>query len=488
MINHQAVYPPPTMASSDFKVPPQPPPNFNDTPAGLLADTQTLINNTRQLHDQIVASINPSEAAFSSVLLPLIEDHNLAASRRRIFKFYGSTSTSSELRDASHASEILFTEFETETLQREDLFQLVDAIFHRDENLDPESQVYLERQHRAFARNGLKIGAGPQRERFAEIKKELLEKSIAYRKSLNRRAGIWLTATELDGLPDNKMASLTVGEGENAGRLWLPLQKSDADNVWQYVKNGDVRRKIYVSRDNRCLDNVPRLKEIIVLRDESARLLGYRNHAEFSIEEKIAESTSFVNQFIRDLRENLTPRAKDKLGQLLELKRATVKDNSNANDLDPSEFNTLYAWDFGFYNNLTKDKWHSFDENRFSEYFSLERSLTGIMGIFSRIFGLQFFQITRDNYQKFGSEHVMTWHEDVYVYSVWNDDSEGGEFVGYLYLDLFPRDDKFNHAGHYGLQFVRAFCNTMLLLHHLTQTRDIVSSQESVCALLQPWS
>jgi metallopeptidase MepB len=64
------------------------------------------------------------------------------------------------------------------------------------------------------------------------------------------------------------------------------------------------------------------------------------------------------------------------------------------------------------------------------------------MSTFSRLFGLQFCKITADRFSKFEPEYVMTWHPDVIVFSVWEDAINGGDFLGYLYLDLFPRYHK----------------------------------------------
>jgi metallopeptidase MepB len=93
----------------------------------------------------------------------------------------------------------------------------------------------------------------------------------------------------------------------------------------RFVRSGAVRQRIYVGHDNRGLDNVPRLKKRILLRDEAARLLGYPNHAECQLEEKMAESTDFVNAFLKDIKEKLTPIAKLELDALLNLKRAHIE-------------------------------------------------------------------------------------------------------------------------------------------------------------------
>jgi metallopeptidase MepB len=212
----------------------------------------------------------------------------------------------------------------------------------------------------------------------------------------------------------------------------------------RFVRSGAVRQRIYVGHDNRGLDNVPRLKKRILLRDEAARLLGYPNHAECQLEEKMAESTDFVNVFLKDIKEKLTPIAKLELDALLNLKRAHIEStkSTDTSGVVPEEAGTFRFWDFSYYSNLTKVRTHSFDVKKFSEYFSLERSLKGMMSIFSRLFGLQFCKITADRFSKFGPEHVMTRHPDVTVFSVWEDAINGGDFLGYLYLDLFPRGHK----------------------------------------------
>jgi metallopeptidase MepB len=87
-----------------------------------------------------------------------------------------------------------------------------------------------------------------------------------------------------------------------------------------------------------------------------------------------------------------------------------------------------------------------------------------MMSTFSRLFGLQFCKITPEEFSEFGPDHVMTWHPDVKVFSVWEDAINGGEFLGYLYLDLFPRDNKYNHAGHYNLRPVSSSHTLVILI------------------------
>jgi metallopeptidase MepB len=364
------------------------------------------------------------------------------------------------LRDASNASEKLFSEYEAQVLMEDEFFQSVDKVFRKQENIDSESRLYLEFKRQDFIKNGLAIKTESKRNRFVEVKRDIQDKEIEYRKSLNTDSGIWLSREELDGLPRHVLDGL--GADEHSGNLWFPFKKPHLSLGLKFATRESTRRRIYVGNDNRCLDNVVRLKEILLLRDEAARLLGYQNHAELKIEGKMVESTDFINDFIGDLREKLTPLAKLELEALLSLKRDYVQDNEPAdqhkvelnNSITATGDTKFHVWDFGFYDNLAIIKNHSFDEKTFSEYFSLQTTLAVMLSTYARLFSVQFHKIEKSQYREFASDHVMTWHEDVLIYTVGNDD-EGSDFLGYLYLDLFPRDKKYNHAGHIAFQSVR---------------------------------
>jgi len=134
-------------------------------------------------------------------------------------------STSKELRDASSEAEQLLDDFGIESSMREDVFNLVDAVLRAKEQLDPESQRLLEKDHKSFIRNGLSLPAGTKRDRFKEIKQKLSQISIAFQKNLNEESGeLWFTHKELDGVPEDVLDTLTKGEGEHEGKLRLTFK------------------------------------------------------------------------------------------------------------------------------------------------------------------------------------------------------------------------------------------------------------------------
>jgi metallopeptidase MepB len=164
-------------------------------------------------------------AKFADVILPIARNDNELARSTHIIGFYNAVSTSKELRDASTEAEQLLDDFGIESSMREDVFNLVDAVLKAKEQLDPESQRLLEKDHKSFIRNGLSLPAGPKRDRFKEIKQKLSQISIAFQKNLNEENGeLWFTREELDGVPEDVLDTLNKGEGEHEGNLRLTFK------------------------------------------------------------------------------------------------------------------------------------------------------------------------------------------------------------------------------------------------------------------------
>lgn len=438
-----------SMAPAHLRSPPQAPPVFTATAQSIVADAERLIKTARNAQDKVVSDVKPENASFSSVLLPLAQNDNQLALEAHIIGFYQAVSTDQKLRDASSKAEEIMDEFFIESVMREDVFTLVDAALKKNETLDPESRRLLEKEHKDYVRNGLGLPAGPQRARFKEIKKRLSQLSIEFQKNLNEEnGGIWFTSEELAGVPDDVLSGLKKGEGENAGKLWLTFKYPDLFPTMKYATNPETRRRLMVGNENKCNQNVPLFREAIILRDEAARLLGYPTHAAFRIEDKMAKTPETVDKFLGDLRTRLTDGGKREVEKLLALKKET----------DPKADGRYYLWDHRFYDRLMLERDYSLDQQLIAEYFPLQTTIQGMLKIFEELFGLEFVEIVGEDRAAVaptGKANDIVWHDDVQVFSVWNDEGEGSGFVGYLYLDLFPREGKYGHAANFNLQPVR---------------------------------
>ena len=434
------------MAPSKFKKPPQAPPSFTATPSSVLGDTKSFIDTSRKLYDNIVAKVSEKDATFENVLLPMARDENKAALEAHILGFYQSVSAEQGLRDASTEAEKLMDEFSIESNMREDLFKLVDAVRKKGEKLDPESQRYLEKNLLNFKDFGLNIPAGPKRDRFRDIKKRLSELSIAFSKNLNEEAGgIWFTKEELDGVPEDVLATLKT-EGD---KYWLTFKYPDMFPTLKYAKNAEVRKKVFIANENKCNENVPIFREAVLLRDEAARLLGYPNHAAFRLEDKMAKTPKTVDDFLGSLRSKLKQGGQTEIEALKKLKKEDVESRGEKFD------DHYFLWDHRYYDRLMEEKDYELDQQLISEYFPLQSTIKGMLQIFEELMGLVFVEVTgedKDALAESGKGRDIIWHDEVQLFSVWDDEGEGSGFVGYLYLDLFPRQGKYGHAANFNLQ------------------------------------
>ena len=405
-----------------------------------MEDTKKLIENSRRLEDGLAKGVTPEDATFKSVILELVHDENNAALESHILGFYQAVSSHQELRDASTKADGLLDEFSIESATREDIFKLVDAAHQRKEELDEESQRLLDKMRKTYIKYGLGLPAGEKRDRFKEIKLRLSQLSIQFQKNLNEeKGGIWFTEKELDGLSEDTLSGFTKGEGENEGKYRVTFKYPDLFPTLKFATNPETRKALFIGNENRCNQNAPLFKETIVLRDEAARLLGYKNHAEFRIEDKMAESPSYVDNFLSDLRTRLTPGGKKEAEVLKQIKKEHLE--SKGKEFDGH----YYAWDHRFYSRIQLERDFQLDQDKVGEYFPIQTTLEGMMNIFETLLGLKFVAVVGEDRAAIsptGKGEDITWHPDVQLFSVWNDETEGGGFVGYLFTDLHPRDGK----------------------------------------------
>jgi len=440
------------MAPQAYKTPPQALPLFTGTPDSIIADTKKMIEKSRNLENKLVAEIKAQDATFANVMSPMALDENDSGLISHIIGFYQSVSSNQNLRDASTEAEKLMDDSSIESSMREDVYKLVEAAFKKGEQLDPESRRLLEKTHKDYIRNGLGLPAGPKRDRYKEIKKRLSQLCIIFSKNLNEEVGgLWFDPKELEGVPQDVMSLFAKGEGENAGKVKMTFKYPDVFPTLKFAKNPATRKKVYLANENKLPQNIPIFREVILLRDEAARLLGYSNHAAFIIEDKMAKTPKTVDDFLGDLRERLKKGGESERKALTELKMQDLKSRGMENSFD----GRYYVWDNRFYDRLMLEKDYSVDQELLSEWFPLETSIRRMLTIFETLFGLTFVEITgndRSSISPSGKGDDIVWHPDVQVFSVWDSEDQGSGFVGYLYLDLHPREGKYGHAANFNIQ------------------------------------
>lgn len=442
------------MAAARYHTPPQAPPLFTHTAESILSETERLNSNYKKILDDIVAQIKPEDATFATVLAPVLREEDETAQNRRILNFYQHVSTDAALREASTKSDELNTEFNIDIQMREDVFNVVNSAFDRrvSDNLDPESLRVLERERKKYIRNGLMIPVGPKRDRFKEISKRLGLLCIKAQTNLNEeKNAIWFTPEEIKGVPEDdiNVNELEKGTGENEGKVKLSFKYNHYFPMIKYAQNPETRHKYLVKDANKVNNNVPIFQEIIELRHEAAELLGYPNHATLRVEEKMAKTPARINEFLGDLRTRLAAGGKKDVADLLELKKKDYEELGMEFD------GNFYMWDTPYYSRMQKEKQYNIDEIKISQYFPIDTTFKGMLKIFEDILGLAFVELKEEDRKRIsptGKAEDIVWHKDVHLYSVWNDEKGGSRFVGYLYIDLHPRDNKYGHNANFGIE------------------------------------
>ncbi|KAI8263998.1 Saccharolysin [Colletotrichum sp. SAR11_239] len=374
------------MASAQRHAPPQLPPLFTATPISILESINELIEASKQAHKDLVNTISPSSATFANTLLPLAHAENTLFSEATLLIFLRDVSPDKEVRDTAAQARTILRDYQLGASMNEDVFKLVDAVFVNtaQQSLDPESRNFLNKKHKEFVKNGLRIPDGKQRERFKEIRSRIEALTSNYSKNLAEdKTAIYVAPDELEGFPEDTLSELEKGQAgtENEGKFKIEIP-TDLSSVLRMVKNPTTRKKARLAYDNRCSENVAIFKEVVQLRHEAALLLGYPNHATLSVEDKMAETPDRVNSFLSSLRSKLTEAASKDVETLLRLKKADVK--ARGEDFDGHYF----TWDNPYYDNMLLQQDFAVDQAKISEYFPLQSTVNGMLGVFEQLFAL----------------------------------------------------------------------------------------------------
>ncbi|KAF2724833.1 zincin [Polychaeton citri CBS 116435] len=426
------------------------PPLFDATASSIVDEARAIVAATVSVCNHVSAKIKPDQADFDNTVRPLAENENARSKRENYLRFYASTSPSRDLRDASNVVASMLNDAETDFFSQRDLFILVDKVMDKIKEgslrpPDDESMHYLSKFHQRFLANGCGIADDARRSEFVTKKKRATDLARECRKNMaDEKTGLWLTREELHGVPERIVSQLIEGDGEHAGHLWLPTKAPFSVPAIDSATRESTRKKIHYAVVNRMPHNVPLFREMTLLRDETARLLGWPNHFAFKTSQKMVKTPDVVCSLLSEVRAALAPVAEELAKDLLELKREEAEARG-----EPSCDLKLFFWDRGYFLKQSNEKVRSTDAS-VSEYFELDTTLQKLLDLYEHLFGVRLVLV--NTVADALSDKKLTWHEDVRMFSAWLVDDEEPRFLAYAYLDLFPREGKYTHNGHYALQ------------------------------------
>jgi len=349
-----------------------------------------------------------------------------------IFFNLNSAETNDEIQKIAQEVSPLLSEFSNDITLNEDLFKRVKAVYKTKSSLDltTEQNTLLDKKYKGFSRNGANLSED-KKEKLRAIDKELSQLKLKFGEHILAATNAFemhLTdASDLSGLPEGaKEAAKQLAESKGKDGWLITLDYPSYIPFMTYADNRALREKLSKvfgckGFNNDDLDNQNIVLKITQLRFERAQLLGYKTHAHFVLEERMAETPEKVNTFLNELLEKAKPAAKKEFKKL----------EAFAKDLD--NIDQLQKWDSGYYSEKLKQKLFSLDDEQLKPYFKLENVINGAFTVANKLFGLQFKEINS----------IDKYHDDVLTYKVI--DSEG-ELVSIFYADFFPRAGKRNGA------------------------------------------
>ena len=326
----------------------------------------------------------------------------------------------------------LLSEFQNDILLNSNLYARVKAVYDKRDELDlnPEQSRLLEKNYLSFSRNGAGLN-DEDKKVLREIDTKLSKLSLDFGQNVLADTNAYqLHLTEekdLEGLSENaKEAAAELAQEKELEGWLITLDFPSYVPFMTYAKNRELRKEIALAygargfQDNE-FNNEKIVLEIVNLRHKRAKLLGYRTHADFVLEQRMAKSPEGVTEFLEDLKVKAKPSAVKQRDELAAF----------AKKLDG--ITTLQKWDSGYYSEKLKQKLFAIDDELLRPYFQLDKVLDGVFTISNKLFGLSFQKRT----------DVDTYHPDVTVWQVTN---ANGKEMGLLYTDFHPRPGKRNGA------------------------------------------
>ncbi|WP_335965983.1 M3 family metallopeptidase [Galbibacter sp. PAP.153] len=349
-----------------------------------------------------------------------------------IFYNLNSAETNKEIQKLAQEISPLLSEFGNDIRLNETLFKRVKSVWEQKEklNLNKEQQMLLEKTYKSFSRNGANL-ANDKKDILRDIDKQLSTLSLKFGENvLAETNNFELHITEenqLKGLPESALEAAAGEAKERNKDGWVfTLNYPSYIPLMTYAENRELRKKMSLAFGSKSFqgnkyDNREIIRQIANLRQQRAELLGYKTHAHFILEERMAKTPEKVTLFLEELLTKAKPAAKREYTQL----------ENFAKEL--GSIDKLEKWDGAFYTEKLKQKLFNLDDEKLKPYFKLENVINGVFTVAERLYGLTFEE----------TAEIDKYHKDVKTYKVLD---ENKELVSILYADFHPRGGKRNGA------------------------------------------
>jgi oligopeptidase A len=402
-------------------------PDWEQTPKAVEAAMKDAIAKANAALDQIGAQ-DLSKMTFKSTVVALDDvtyQASLAANKATIIK---ETNTNPAMRTAAENAVKAFQDWAVGVDYREDVYKAIKAFAATHPKLSGEDEKLLKETLRDYRRAGLDLPPD-QRKEVEDLRKELSKLGTDFDSNIVKaNAPVMFSKADLDGLPESFFNSPGIKTGDDVYTVM-------ANVTWQFntveenAKNEATRKQLYLVRETLAKKNVSVLNQMLALRNKIALRLGYKSWDDYQTEIKMAKTGANAEKYINDLVAGIQPKFDSEVVELQKMKAADTND-PNAK---------IMVWDWRYYSNQRDKQKYAVDKEALRAYFPFQKVLDGMFNIYQNIFSLKFEKIAAP----------YKWVNDLQLYMV--TDSGTGEPLGMFYLDMFPREGKFNHFAQFDI-------------------------------------
>src|SRR5690554_3926065 len=383
-------------------------------------------NEIQQIIDQneVPDFQNTIEAmAFSGMQLDRISN---------IFFNLNSAETSEELQKIAQIVAPKLSALANDISLNPDLFARVKKVYETVDltTLTTEQKTLLDKTYKGFVRNGALLNEEDQA-KLREMDAQLAVLSLKFNENVLAETNAYqlhiTNEIDLEGLPGGAVeAANNQAEKQGLKGYVFTLDYPSYIPFVTYAKNRKFRKEITVANGKKGFqdndfNNEQIVQDLVKLRDQRAKLLGYENHAAFVLEERMAQTPEKVLEFLNNLLEKAKPAAERELAEL------------TAYAQKQDQIDRLERWDANYYSEKLKQERFQLDDEVLKPYFKLENVLNSAFEVAKRLYGLKFKEV----------QHIDKYHTDVQTFEVTN---EHDDLTAVFYADFFPRKGKRNGA------------------------------------------
>jgi len=372
---------------------------------------------------------NKDSATFANTIEALELSGRLLQKVSGVFFNLYSAETNEKLDTIANEVSPLLSEHADNLYLNDAIFARVKSLYNNRENLqlNQEQNRILEKYYKNFVRSGADLNPA-DKEKLREINKKLSLAELTFGQNLladnNAYQKFVTDKEELKGLPESvvQSAAEAAKAAGQEGKWLFTISKASFMPVLQYGENRALRKELLLAWANRsdnndANDNKAVIKQILQLRIQKAKLLGFETPADFILDNTMAKTPEKVYEFLASVWQPALNQAKKEAAELQKMMDAEGKGEK------------LEAWDWWYYAEKLRKAKFDLDEEAIRPYFKMENVRQGAFDLAGKLYGLKFKQLT----------DMPKYHADVEAFEITDAD---GSLIGIIYTDYFPRPGK----------------------------------------------